>query len=194
MAINKQKPGVTNATMMQSHDALPVTRAGNDIKVGMGDIAISRMPDVLSIIGLGSCVGVAFYYPKERIGGLAHIMLPDSSKSRNTTSREKFADTGLTILLDRMKKNGADPMWMTARLVGGASMFKAATGISGSTGTSAMFNIGENNVKACREFLKKERIKVTGEEVLGTTGRTMRFDLNTGKIHVRYADGSGTEL
>ncbi|MGA9138615.1 MAG: chemotaxis protein CheD [Methanocella sp.] len=194
MAINKNKPGVTNATMAQSPDMLPVIYAGNDIKVGMGDIAVSRAPDLLSIIGLGSCVGVALYYPKEHIGGLAHIMLPDSSKSRNTTSREKFADTGLPILLERMKRAGADPMWMTARLIGGASMFKAATGMPGAVSPSGMFNIGENNVAACREFLKKERIKVMGEEVLGNTGRTMRFDLNTGRIRVKYADGTGLEL
>jgi chemotaxis protein CheD len=193
MAINKNKPDITNATMAQPRDVLPVNRTGNDIKVGMGDIVVSRAPDVLSIIGLGSCVGVAFYYPKDRIGGLAHIMLPDSSKSRNTTSREKFADTGMAIMLDRMKKNGVNPMWMTARLVGGASMFKTSGGISGSA-PSAMFKIGENNVNACHEFLKKERIKITCEEVLGSTGRTMRFDLNTGKIFVRYADGNGLEL
>jgi chemotaxis protein CheD len=176
----------------QPGGTLPVPAVGNDIKVGMGDIAVSRAPDLLSIIGLGSCVGVAFYYPKERIGGLAHIMLPDSTRSRNTTSREKFADTGLAIMLDRIKKAGAEPMWMTARLIGGASMFKTSGG-SGTPGTS-MFNIGENNVNACREFLKKERIKITGEEVMGSTGRTMRFDLATGKIYVRYADGTGMEL
>lgn len=193
MAINKNKSGVPDAMTTQPHCTLPVPRTASDIKVGMGDIAISRAPDVLSIIGLGSCVGVAFYYPKDRIGGLAHVMLPDSTRSRNTTSREKFADTGLAIMLDRIKKYGAEPMWMTARLIGGASMFKTASGISGTPGTS-MFNIGENNVNACREFLKKERIKVTGEEVMGSTGRTMRFDLNTGKIFVRYADGSGLEL
>jgi chemotaxis protein CheD len=194
MAINKNKPAVNNASMAQSPGVLPVTRMGNDIKVGMGDIAVSHAPDILSIIGLGSCVGVALYYPKERIGGLAHIMLPDSSKSRSTTSREKFADTGLPILLDRMKKNGADTMWMSARLIGGASMFRAATGMPGTVSPSGLFNIGENNVAACREFLKKEHIKVMGEEVLGTTGRTMRFDLATGRIYVRYADGAGLEL
>ncbi len=194
MAINKNKPDVTNAAMVQSPVMVPVIRTGNDIKVGMGDIAVSRAPDILSIIGLGSCVGVAIYYPKERIGGLAHIMLPDSSKSRNTTSREKFADTGLPILLERMRKIGADPMWMSARLIGGASMFRAATGMPGTVSPSGMFNIGENNVLACRSFLKNARIKVMGEEVLGTTGRTMRFDLNTGRIYVRYADGTGLEL
>jgi chemotaxis protein CheD len=167
-----------------------ITGPAGEIKVGMGDIAVARAPNTLAIIGLGSCVGVALYFPKERIGGLAHIMLPDSTKSRNTTSREKFADTGLAIMLQRLRKNGADPLWMTARLIGGASMFKS----NGPNGANPMFNIGENNVRACREFLKKERIRIVGEEVLGTTGRTMRFDLATGKITVRYADGSGTEL
>ena len=193
MAINKNKPGVPGNLGAQTASPIPVPRNVNDIKVGMGDIAVSRSPDVLTIIGLGSCVGVAFYYPKERIGGLAHIMLPDSTKSRNTTSREKFADTGLAIMLDRIRKAGAEPMWMTARLIGGASMFKTTGGMPGTPG-SAMFNIGENNVHACREFMRKERIKIIGEEVMGSTGRTMRFDLSTGKIYVRYADGTGIEL
>ena len=162
----------------------------DEIRVGMGDIAVARAPATLVIIGLGSCVGVALYYPKERVGGLAHIMLPDSTRSRNNASREKFADAGLPIMLERLKRSGAEPLWVTARLVGGASMFRN----SNPNGSSPLFNIGENNVRACREFLKKEHIRVVGEEVLGCCGRTMRFDLSTGKITVRQADGSGTEL
>ena len=159
-----------------------------EVRVGMGDLAVAQAPDVLAIIGLGSCVGVALYYPKARIGGLAHIMLPDSSRSRPDTSREKFADTGLALLLERFRNLGADPLWISARIVGGASMFHNGDGSNG------FFNIGENNVAACREFLSRERIRVAGEDVLGKIGRSMRFDLNTGKVYVRYADGSGIEL
>jgi chemotaxis protein CheD len=187
MAVSNN-PGNAIAATGRTHDTAMIIGTADEIKVGMGDIAVARAPNTLAIIGLGSCVGVALYYPKERIGGLAHIMLPDSTRSRNNTSREKFADTGLVILLDRMKKAGADPMWINARLVGGASMFKA------NGGANPMFNIGENNVKACHEFLKKERIKLVGENVLGTSGRTMRFDLTTGRIWVKYADGNGMEL
>jgi chemotaxis protein CheD len=158
-----------------------------EIRVGMGDIAVAQGSNTLAIIGLGSCVGVALYVSKSKIGGLAHIMLPDSTKSRPGMSVDKYADTGLAIMLERMRKVGADPLWMTARLVGGASMFKAANN------TSA-FNIGENNVAACREFLKNRKIRVTGEEVLGTKGRTMRFNLDTGQINVRYVDGHTLEL
>jgi chemotaxis protein CheD len=190
MAVSNYRCGPGETTAGQTQGQGTVLSPADEIKVGMGDIAIARAPNTLAIIGLGSCVGVALYYPKERIGGLAHIMLPDSTRSRNNTSREKFADTGLAILLEQLKRNGAEPMWMMARLVGGASMFKTG----GPNGSNPMFNIGENNVRACREFLKKERIRVVGEEVLGTVGRTMRFDLSTGKIWVKYADGCGTEL
>ena len=163
--------------------------AEEEIKVGMGDIAVSKNAGTLAIIGLGSCVGVALYYPKSKIGGLAHIMLPDSKRSRPGTNMEKYADVGLPVMLDRMKKIGAEPLWMTAKLIGGASMFKS-TMANGAGG----FNIGESNVAACKEYLKKEKIRLAGEEVLGTKGRTMRFDLLTGKIAVRYVDGITLEL
>src|SRR5512143_2074256 len=114
--------------------------ADEEIKVGMGDIAVAQNTGTLAIIGLGSCVGVALYYPKGRIGGLAHIMLPDSARSRPGTNMDKYADVGLPAMLGRMKKLGAEPLWMTARLVGGASMFK--TSANGAGG----FNIGESNV------------------------------------------------
>lgn len=158
-----------------------------EIRVGMGDISVAQSPNMLAIIGLGSCVGVALYYPKAKIGGLAHIMLPDSSKARPGMSTDKYADTGLKIMLDRLRKMNVEPLFMTARLVGGASMFKTSN-------NQGAFNIGENNVAACREFLKREKVKVTGEEVLGTKGRTMRFDLDTGRISVRYVDGKTIEL
>lgn len=158
-----------------------------EIRVGMGDIAVTQAPNTLAIIGLGSCVGVALYFPKLKIGGLAHIMLPDSTKARPGMSLDKYADTGLTIMLGKLRKMNVEPLFTTARLVGGASMFKTAN-------NQGAFNIGENNVAACKEFLKREKIKVVGEEVLGNKGRTMRFDLETGKISVRFVDGKTLEL
>ncbi len=187
MVVNKTEIGAEIAGPAQPPIGLPVPI--NEVRVGMGDIVVARAPGTLSIVGLGSCVGVALYHPRSRVGGLAHVMLPDSSKSKSSTSREKFADTGLAILLERLKKEGAEASGLSARLAGGAHMFK----FSGGAG-NAVFNIGDNNVSACREFLRREHIRIAGEDVLGTTGRTMRFDLATGRVWVRYADGSGIEL
>ncbi len=49
------------------------------IKVGMADLNICKSPDAITTLGLGSCIGIALYDPVTKIGGLAHIMLPDST-------------------------------------------------------------------------------------------------------------------
>ena len=55
---------------------------GQVIKVGMADLNICKEPDILTTIGLGSCIGIALYDPTTKISGLAHIMLPDSTQIR----------------------------------------------------------------------------------------------------------------
>ena len=49
------------------------------IKVGMADLKTCVSPDGVTTLGLGSCVGIAIRDPVTKIGGLAHIMLPDST-------------------------------------------------------------------------------------------------------------------
>ena len=50
------------------------------IKVGMADLNICKAPDMITTLGLGSCIGIAVYDPVTKIGGLAHIMLQDSNQ------------------------------------------------------------------------------------------------------------------
>ena len=64
------------------------------IKVGMADLKTCVSPDGVTTLGLGSCVGIAIRDPVTKIGGLAHIMLPDSTTIRNSSQNiAKFADT-----------------------------------------------------------------------------------------------------
>ena len=74
------------------------------IKVGMADYKVGRYPASLISYGLGSCVGIALYDPVTKIGGLAHIMLPDSKQARSTENPAKFADTALPKMLDDLLK------------------------------------------------------------------------------------------
>ena len=67
---------------------------GEVIKVGMADWKTCKGDDGVMTVGLGSCVGIAIRDPATGIGGLAHIMLPDSKEIVNNTNRPKFADTG----------------------------------------------------------------------------------------------------
>ena len=72
------------------------------VKVGMADLNICRAPDMITTLGLGSCIGIAVYDSVTKIGGLAHIMLPDSTQMRNNLNIAKFADTGIEELVRRM--------------------------------------------------------------------------------------------
>ena len=40
------------------------------IKVGMADLKTGQGNDVITTLGLGSCIGIALYDPMKKIGGL----------------------------------------------------------------------------------------------------------------------------
>ena len=64
--------------------------------IGMADLNICIPPNGISTLGLGSCVGVAIRDPISKVGGLAHIMLPDSTAvTGGPVNIPKYADTGI---------------------------------------------------------------------------------------------------
>ena len=74
------------------------------IKVGMADLKVCRFPDMLTTLGLGSCVGVSFRDPVAKVGGMIHVMLPDSTAIRGTGNNPaKFADTGMKEIIRHRK-------------------------------------------------------------------------------------------
>ena len=69
------------------------------IRVGMADYKVGSAPSTIISYGLGSCIGISLYDPQTKVGGLLHIMLPDSTQARPTDNPAKFADTGLPLML-----------------------------------------------------------------------------------------------
>lgn len=62
------------------------------LSLPMGEIAVAGNGDVLRTL-LGSCLGVALYERRLRVGALGHIVLPDSLG--RTEPPGKFADTAV---------------------------------------------------------------------------------------------------
>ena len=126
---------------------------GEIIKVGMADLKVCVSPDAVTTLGLGSCVGIAIRDPVTKIGGLAHIMLPDSSQVRQNSNKAKFADTGIDELIKVMTAAGASRGRLTAKIAGGAQMFAFS-------GNSDMLRVGERNVEAV-----KRKLNAVGKQV-----------------------------
>lgn len=147
----------------------------NELFVEVGGYRIANNPTVLKSIGLGSCISIMLYDPVRRIGGMAHAMLPFYEEGRDRQNPIKYVDTSIYIMLDEMVSNGAKKERIVAKLAGGAQMF----GFLGST-----MNIGERNIKAAKEILKKEKIPLKSEDTGGNQGRTVIMDVVTGDVSV----------
>lgn len=133
----------------------------------------------LVTLGLGSCVAMALYDPVARAGALAHLLLPSPSLARDQSNPGRFPETVLPMLLGGLASLGAERERLTARLVGGASMFG---GVGSAPGPAAM---GERNVVAARQVLAAAQVPVVGEDVLKHHGRSVYFFLDDGRIEVR---------
>lgn len=157
------------------------------IRVGMADYKVGKSPASLISYGLGSCVGVAFYDAHTKIGGLLHIMLPDSSQARSNENPAKFADTGIPLMLKDMLALGASQSRITAKIAGGAQMFKFAN-------ATDIMRVGERNAEAVKAILKRMNIRLTASDVGGNYGRTVELKLDTGVYKIKTIDKGEKEL
>ncbi|MBZ9688114.1 chemotaxis protein CheD [Clostridium estertheticum] len=159
----------------------------NEIKVGIADLNVAFSPNKLITVGLGSCVGIAIYDKDIGIGGLAHIMLPDSSQFNKVTNEIKFADLAIPILVEIMIKKGATLKNMRAKIAGGASMFNFPD-------KTIVMDIGNRNGIAVKSALKSLSIPILSEDIGGNKGRTLIFDTTSGSLFIRTVGMGTTEI
>jgi len=146
--------------------------------VGIAELAIAQAPGTLAALALGSCVAVVLYDPVVRVGGMAHVLLPTAAIGRPRDERPaRFAPMAVQRLTEGVLALGAEKARLTARLVGGASMFTSLQ-------PAGSIQMGERNVHAVREALHRLGIRNAGEVVGGDFGRSAELDLATGRVTV----------
>lgn len=142
----------------------------------MGEYTIGNQKDVLTALGLGSCVAVGLIDKESSRCGLAHVMLP----SEDGKNSKKHADVLIERLLDAMEKRGTDPENLEAKIYGGASMFNNS------------FDIGKENVESVKEELEEQDIPIVKEDTGGESGRAIWLSCRSGNVVVRKSF-KGTE-
>jgi chemotaxis protein CheD len=146
--------------------------------VGVADMAVSNDPSAeLVTYSLGSCLGIAVYDPGPKLGGLLHVMLPDSNidslKARNAPFM--FVDTGVPRLFHALYSLGASRHRLVVKVVGGAQVLDP----------TGLFNIGERNQQALDGLLGRNGYAIQARDVGGMNSRTVRFDLSSGNLSIR---------
>lgn len=148
------------------------------IRIGIAEYKIARAPVRIITTGLGSCVGVCLWDPLLKIGGMVHVMLPDSSQARNVINQAKYADTGIKLLIEDLCLKGVPRSRLVAKIAGGAQMFNFPS-------AKGVIRVGEHNILAVKKVLEFNEITLLAEDIGGNYGRTIEFFTEDGQLHVK---------
>jgi chemotaxis protein CheD len=155
----------------------------NEIMVDTGNIRVSNDSSVLITSALGSCVAITLYDEVQKLGGMLHYILPENPGGKK---KEKYADTGIKLLLEKMLELKANKKDIVAKMVGGAVMFEEFM-------DDVDNSIGKRNVKKGKEILKNLGIKLLSHDTGGNYGRSVKFKLSNGDIYITsYKTGAKT--
>lgn len=129
--------------------------------VAMGELAVTNTPgEVLSCVGIGSCIALLLLDEDEGVAGLGHVVVPAGSDGPPV----KYATTAVPELVRAVAVAGGEPSRLSAVLVGGAAMFDFGSGEP----------IGARNERAVRAGLHRAEIPVVASDTGGRKGRTVR--------------------
>lgn len=146
--------------------------------IGVGDMAVSNnVHVVLSTYALGSCVGVVAYDPLSKVGGILHLMLPDSNISPEKAALQPamFADTGLPRFFSSLFGLKGERRRLRAFVAGGASV------IAGQD----PFRIGERNSRVTMDYLQQQGCQVRFTDIGGAINRTVHLEMATGAVTLK---------
>lgn len=130
----------------------------------------------IQTLGLGSCVAVILLDPVHQQVGMVHIALPDSTihPEKSKILPGYFADSGLPILVEKMKKDGSLSKGTVAKIVGGAAVMDP----------NSTFNIGKRNALAIKKILWGFRLGILAEDIGGNHSRSVVVDVDDGRVVV----------
>jgi chemotaxis protein CheD len=146
--------------------------------VGVADMVVSNdSTSEIVTYSLGSCLGITIYDAVKKIGGLLHLMLPDSKidSAKAASAPFMFVDTGVPRLFHAAYNLGADRSRLVVKVAGGAQLLDQ----------QGIFNIGSRNCDALEKLLAQNGLKAHASDVGGLSSRTVRLDLTTGLVTVK---------
>jgi chemotaxis protein CheD len=144
------------------------------LAAGIGEMVVSSSSeDHLVAYGLGSCIALAIWDPRAKVGGLAHFMLPNGPASE--TNPVKFIDSGLDVFLKAVETSGGVLSKSTLKAAGGASMITIGGGLA----------IGKRNAEMMSAALAKRGLSLAAASLGGNAGRTVQLEVASGRFLVK---------
>lgn len=131
---------------------------------------------------LGTCVGVALYDKVRKTGGMIHILLPEPPGMSQPDYPEKYASTGIPVLIREIAELGSRPEDLKATIAGGALVGPVSHQDMG-------LDIGGRSADIAQTILKDYGIEIIKSETGGFFTCTLELDMGTGKTWITPAWG-----
>jgi chemotaxis protein CheD len=148
------------------------------IDVDTGETKIGKGNVTLRSSTIGSCVVIAGFSSRKKIGVLAHIMVP--GRSMGTSKNTKYAIDAIDEMILLMERQIVKSVNIEVCLVGGANVLKDKDD-----------TICRNNIDSVTNYLREKKIKIKEKALGGTERRSITFDIAEGVI--RYTEGDSVE-
>ncbi len=126
---------------------------------------------------LGSCVGIALWHPRKRLGGMCHFLLPERARSPDTPRDARFGIEAIELLLQAIEQSGTLPRDYNAFLYGGADTMPDKVGVK--------FNVGERNIELGWGQIEAHGFTLHEVDVGDNVPRTVTLDYASGEVSMR---------
>ena len=140
--------------------------------VAAGTYTISKKRKAALEAFLGTCIGVTICDRVANVGGMIHLLLPEPTDSADPWQPEKYAATGLPMLIRDLLAVGAKMERMLACVAGGALVDPICS-------TDLNLDIGGRTYEVVRQILHDEGISIQAAEVGGFFSCRLTLDLQT---------------
>ena len=150
--------------------------------VHIGEVKLASKGTRLKAL-LGSCVGIALMWRQEKLGTLAHCLLPRGPASMAPTTG-RWVDVAILSSLQLLNATRYDYRYIEAVIAGGGNMLQVCS--------DHKPLVGASNVDVARDTLKKLRISVIEEDVGGEVGRRICLSGATLAYHIERIPRSRT--
>jgi chemotaxis protein CheD len=133
---------------------------------------------------LGSCVAACIHDPLNKIGGMNHFLLPESSHFSMLGSEAesmRYGTFAMDTLINDTLKLGAVRGNLVAKVFGGGHVIE----------DMKTLKVGSRNAKFVVNYLKDKGIKIVAEDMEDVHPRKICFSPVTGKVMVKKLKASG---
>lgn len=140
-----------------------------------GEFYVTTFDEMITTV-LGSCIAACIYDPQSGIGGMNHFMLPESSadaESSRVNRATMYGFFAMEGLINEILKLGPLKRNLRAKLFGGGQIIRGMT------------NVGMQNIRFAKEYLRTEAIPVDGADVGLVYPRKVNFFPRIGKVRVK---------